>query len=146
MKNEFKPGELIYLVNRVDSVDLAKFKSTFGSKSVIAVDIETGNEYYGYGFAATPENRQALITLYGEDSVPRLPLSPEELTLKLLENQKYQLCKVSNYTNKEWQSNNVLKAIVHIGVCDEFIDSNGVGWTYGIPIDMNGNEIREIEE
>lgn len=143
MKNEFKPGELIYLVNRVDSVDLAKFKSTFGSKSVIAVDIETGNEYYGYGFAATPENRQALITLYGEDSVPRLPLSPEELTLKLLENQKYQLCKVSNYNNKEWQFNNVLKAIVHIGVCDEFIDSNGAEWTYGIPIDMNGNEIRE---
>lgn len=75
---------------------------------------------------------------------PELPLSPQEITLKLLENQKYQLCRVSNHST-DWKHNKNLKAIVHIGVFGEFLDNNGEGWTYGIPIDNNGNEITEIE-
>lgn len=73
-------------------------------------------------------------------------LKGSELTKKLLENQKFQLCKVSNHNNTEWQFNNVLKAIVRIGVFGEFIDSNGSSWTYGTPIDNNGDEIVVSEE
>ena len=71
-------------------------------------------------------------------------LKGSELTKKMLENQKFQLCKVSNHNNSEWDFNNVLKAVVRIGVFGEFIDSNGAEWTYGIPIDNNGNEIVEV--
>lgn len=76
----------------------------------------------------------------------REKLSPQEVALKLLENQKFQLCRVSNHINTEWQFNNVLKAVVRIGAFGEFIDNNGVSWTYGIPIDNNGNEIVVSEE
>lgn len=153
MKNEFKAGDLVFelkgdriavgkLTKRGENtVRLEGGSTTYISSSGYAL----GNLYLGKLFHATPENRVALVTLFGEDTVPKLPLSPQEVTLKLLENQKYQLCKVSNHNNKEWQYNSVIKVIVHIGVFGEFLDSNGAGWTYGIPVDNNGNEITEVE-
>lgn len=153
MNNEFKPGDLVFelkgdrigvgkLTKRGENtVRLEGGSTTYISSSGYAL----GDLYLGKLFHATPENRQALVTLFGEDAVPKLPMSPQEVTLKLLENQKYQLCRVSNHST-DWKHNKNLKAIVHIGVFGEFLDSNGEGWTYGIPIDNNGNEITEIEE
>lgn len=74
MNNQkFKQGETIYLIDKIGYVRLAKFVSIYGSKSVEAIDIETGNECRGFGFALTPENRAALVTLYSEYDVPKIP-------------------------------------------------------------------------
>lgn len=151
---KFKPGDLVFEVFEVSGIRLSKLVD--GGLGDANYPIATKSKtYVGTGkllndyklpsiFHATPEKRQALVALYGEDAVPKLPLSPQEITLKLLENQKYQLCKVSNHST-QWDFNNVLKAVIHIGVFNEFIDSNGASWTYGIPVDNNGNEITEIE-
>lgn len=144
MKNEFKVGEPIFLIDRINYVRLAKFHSSYGSKSVEAVDIETGDSCRGYGFAITPENREALVTLYGEDEVPELPLRGSDLTRKLLEKQKYVLCLVGSHSDecaRDWL----------LGVCiatavedDGFTLADGGFAYYAVPIDMNGNEITEI--
>lgn len=152
MGTKFKEGDLVYKVIERSKV---KLDTLFRANPYINLCSEDDTTYLDDGrqgewdgipsiFHATPENRQALVTLYGEDAVPKLPLSPQEITLKLLENQKYQLCRVSNHSTN-WKHNKNLKAIVHIGVFGEFLDSNGEGWTYGIPVDNNGNEITEIE-
>lgn len=153
MRNKFKAGDLVFEVSDIEGVSLTEV-TTFDNKTYSIKGNSGPYTANGQGFDnfksvpslfhATPENRQALVTLYGEDAVPKLPLSPQEITLKLLENQKYQLCRVSNHST-DWKHNKNLKAIVHIGVFGEFLDSNGQGWTYGIPIDINGNEITEIE-
>ena len=148
MKNEFKAGDLVFETLINGEMLLTKLSA----RGDYVCTRHASYNHYGINeqtpicqlLHATPENRQALVTLYGEDAVPKLPLSPQEITLKLLENQKYQLCRVSNHST-DWKHNKNLKAIVHIGVFGEFLDSNGEGWTYGIPVDNNGNEITEIE-
>ena len=149
VENEFKAGDLVFEI-RGGHIMLGTLKKHGGLPKLeggrftyLPSGCEFGDFYAGRLFHATPENRQALVTLYGEDAVPELPLSPQEITLKLLENQKYQLCRVSNHST-DWKHNKNLKAVVHIGVFGEFLDSNGEGWTYGIPVDNNGNEITEI--
>lgn len=157
MKNKFKAGDLVFELDFHAGIKLEVLKR----RPNLDGDANELSTRYGHNYSqcgkaypsfkvphllrATPENHKALVTLYGEDAVPKLPLSPQEITLKLLENQKYQLCRVSNHST-DWKHNKNLKAIVHIGVFGEFLDSNGEGWTYGIPIDNNGNEITEIEE
>lgn len=156
MNSKFKAGDLVFEVSFLNGIKLIEVTNNDDPIYTIKVGGETYTEN-GKKFAldtgcvpslllATPEMRENLVAIWGEDAVPKLPLSPQEVTLKLLENQKFQLCKVSNHNNTEWQFNNVLKAIVRIGAFGEFIDSNGSSWTYGTPIDNNGNEIVKTRE
>lgn len=143
---EFKPGDLIFLIDRIGFVCLAKYKSNYGSKSVEAVDIETNNCYWGYGFAATPENREALVTLYSEDEVPKLPLRGSELTMELLKQQKYVLCLVSNINEDNARRNDPPKVRIVSGMDKGWFNlTDGLVAEFAIPIDMDGNEITEFE-
>ena len=146
MNNNFEPGDLIFLIDRIGFVCLAKYKSNYGSKSVEAVDIETNNCYWGYGFAATPENREALVTLYSEDDVPRLPLRGSELTKELLKQQKYVLCLVSHISDDDARSTNppIVRTVVEAD--GRWFESvAGSVYMYAVPIDNHGHEITEIE-
>lgn len=149
MKDEFKAGDLIFLIDRVNYIRLAKYTANFGSKSVEAIDIETGDDCRGYGFAVTPENRQALVTLYGEDEVPELPLRGSDLTKKLLNKQKYVLCFCSDTNDDDCRENKKLSIISCFKdgfFYDREVDSHFAGWwKCAVPIDNNGNEITEIE-
>lgn len=94
-------------------------------------------------FHATPENRQALITLCGENEVPELPSYGSDLTRKLLKTQKYVLCKVSSYSDghaRELEDVRTICSTLNSG----FIREDGEFASYAVPIDMNGNEITEI--
>lgn len=158
MESKFKEGDLVFELDFYGGIRLEVLKK----KSHQDGDFHELTTRYGYNYSqcgraypnfkvphlihANQEMREKLVTIWGEDVVPKLPLSPQEATKKLLENQKFQLCKVSNHNNAEWNFNSVLKAVVHIGVFGEFIDSNGAEWTYGIPIDNNGNEIVRFVE
>ena len=146
MKNEFKAGEIIYLIDRIGCVRLAEFTSKYGSKTVEAVDATTDDSYLGVGFAVTRENREALVTLYGEDAVPELPLRGSELTKRLLEKQKYVLCWISAYSDDTARINKVLAAIQYIDDNSNlFTCVDGYSFCHAVPVDMNGNEITEIE-
>lgn len=145
MKNEFKVGEPIFLIDRINYVRLAKFHSRYGSSTVEAVDIETGDSCRGSGFAVTPENRQALVTLYSEDEVPELPLKGSELTKKLLEKHKYVMCWVCNHSDEQarkWPQGACIATAVED---DGFTLADGEFVEYAVPVDMDGNEMTELE-
>lgn len=155
MNSKFKAGDLVFEVSFLSGIRLVEVTNHEDPVYTIEGNGETytenGKKFDDAGgvpslLHATQEMREKLVAIWGEDAVPKLPLSPQEVTLKLLENQKFQLCKVSNHNNTEWQFNNVLKVIVRIGVFGEFIDSNGSSWTYGTPIDNNGDEIVKTRE
>lgn len=144
---EFKPGDLIFLINRANEILLAKFESYYGHNSVEAIDIISNIKYWGFGYAPTPENRQALVTLAGEDAVPKLPLLGSKLTTELLKNQNYVLCWTSKLSDDDARESKELNVIEYTGVKSGwFICINGYGYTHAVPIDMCGNEITEIEE
>lgn len=144
--NEFKPGELIFLIDRVNNVRLVKYVTNFGSKTVEARDTETDNDYLGYGFAATPENREALVTLYSEDEVPKLPLQGNELCKAMLDRgDKYVLCIVADEYEELTNSSKTVRVIYSRG-SDYFEDTAYDMWYFATPIDMNGNEITEYEK
>ncbi|WP_338412076.1 hypothetical protein MN210_18980 [Psychrobacter raelei] len=158
MKDEFKAGDLVFEVD--------EYYSEIKLASVIRVDPDAGdslaietknNSYASYGrnsvesklpsvFYATPENRQALVTLYGEDAVPELPLRGSELTRKLLEKQKYVLCLVSNINEDKARRNDPPKVGVVSGVISDWfrLADESVA-EFAVPVDNNGNEITEIE-
>lgn len=143
---EFKPGDLIFLINRANEILLAKFESYYGHNSVEAIDVISNIKYWGFGYATTPENRQALVTLSGEDAVPKLPLRGSELTRKLLEKQKYVLCRVSDYSDeraREWPQEICVVFAVDAG---GFTLVDGGFTKFAVPIDEHGYEITEIKE
>lgn len=157
MKNEFKVGDLVFEV-RGECIMVGKLtkrgentvRLEGGSTTYIPSGNALGNKYMGKLFHTTPENRQALVTLYGEDAVPKLPVRGSELTKKLLEKQKYVLCYVSDINDGDCRENQRLSVI------ERFEDGyfykgkvNGpfvCSWKFAVPVDMNGNEITEIEE
>lgn len=149
MKNVFKAGDLVFVVDTSNSVRLGEFDRTYSSKASQIIDSRTGECYFGFGYKATPENHQALVTLYGEDAVPKLPVRGSELTRKLLEKQKYVMCYCCDTSDDDCRKNKNIRIIA----CFEDgyfysgkVDSPFVAtWKYAVPIDNNGNEITEIE-
>lgn len=158
MKNEFKAGDLVFEILFCGEIKLVVLKPFNSDTYIVEGDIYTYtseglhdeyNERLPKIFHATPENRQALVTLYGEDAVPKLPVRGSELTKKLLEKQKYMLCYVSDTNDADCRENKRLSVI------ERFEDGyfykgkvNGpfvCSWKYAVPVDMNGNEITEIE-
>lgn len=154
MKNEFKVGDLVFEIDVRNGVELTTLSATNndtfsirGSRTRYLSD-GRGDPYAAIPslLHATPENRQALVTLYGEDAVPKLPLRGSELTRELLKKQKYVICWVNTYSD-EYARN--ASRMVHIATeveDDGFTLSNGGFAEYAVPVDMNGNEITEIEE
>ena len=98
VENEFKAGDLVFEI-RGGHIMLGTLKEHGGLLKLeggyityISSGCEFGDLYAGRLFHANRENRKGLVTLFGEDSVPKLPLRGSELTKKLLEKQKYVLC------------------------------------------------------
>lgn len=158
MKNEFKAGDLVFEVvpnRKIRLVGLTSNNAKF--YPVRSNDDSYTNEGYLFYdedgtpslFHATPENRQALVTLYGEDAVPELPLRGSELTKKLLERQKYVLCYVSDTNDGDCRENK-RPALITCFEDGYFYDGKVevtfvTTWKHAVPVDMNGNEITEIE-
>lgn len=156
MSNEFKAGDLAFELNFIKGISLLTLKgSRFGfnpellftpDNSYLKTGYEQDYEELPKLLHATPENRQALVTLYGEDAVPKLPVRGSELTRKLLEKQKYVLCLVSHTSDDKARSNNPPKVRTVVGVDRDWFESvTGLMNKYAVPIDNNGNEITEIE-
>lgn len=152
VKNEFKAGDLVFELTARGRVLLSKLSHMPLSDDCVSTDLAS---YTSQGineqlkvsrlFHATPENRQALVTLYGEDAVPELPVRGSELTKKLLERQKYVMCWVSNHSDeraREWHHS---AYIATASEDDGFTLADGGFALYAIPVDNNGNEITEIE-
>lgn len=153
VENEFKAGDLVFEI-RGGHIMLGTLKDYGGLLKLeggcftyLPSGCEFGDFYAGRLFHATPENRQALVTLYGEDAVPQLPLRGSELTKKLLEKQKYVLCLVSHTGGDDKaRSNNPPKVRTVVGVDRDWFESvTGLVNKHAVPIDNNGNEITEIE-
>lgn len=92
---------------------------------------------------ATKENRQALVTLYGEGAVPKLELTGGEAVKHLLGLQKYVLCQVSNISEDHARKGSVIALIDCADTILQFgsFYDGGDDWDYAVPIDMNGDEL-----
>lgn len=157
MKNEFKSGDLVFEIDARNGVELttlsATINDTFSIQGSIIFYLSDGRKgpYAAIPslLHATPENRQALVTLYGEDAVPKLPLRGSELTMRLLDKQKYVLCYVSDTNDGDCRENKMLSVIGRFE--DGYFYKGKVNgpfvcsWKYAVPVDNNGNEITEIE-
>lgn len=151
MKNEFKAGDLVFEI-RGGHILLGTLKDYEGLLKLeggyikyMSSGCEFGDWYAGRLFHATPENRQALVTLYGEDVVPELPLRGSELTKKLLEKQKYVLCLVSHVSDDNARKYEEPAVIEFMDDREEwFVCVDGHSYNHAVPVDMNGNEITEI--
>lgn len=152
MENEFKSGDLVFEI-RGGHILLGTLKDYGGILKLeggyiayTSSGCEFGDLYAGRLFHATPENRQALVTLYGEDAVPKLPLRGSELTKKLLEKQKYVLCWTAAQSDDIARKYEELAVIEFMDDREEwFVCVDGHGYNHAVPVDMNGNEITEIE-
>lgn len=152
MSNEFKAGNLVFEI-RGGHILLGTLKEHGGLLRLeggyityIASGCEFGDFYAGRLFHATPENRQALVTLYGEDAVPKLPVKGSELTKKLLEKQKYVLCWTAAQSDDIARKYEELAVIEFMDDMEEwFVCVDGYGYNHAVPVDNNGNEITEIE-
>ena len=92
---------------------------------------------------ATKENRQALVTLYGEQAVPKLELTGGEAVKHLLGLQKYVLCQVSNISEAHARVGSVIALIDCADTILPFgsFYDGGDDWDYAVPSDMNGQEV-----
>lgn len=154
MSNEFKAGDLVFEIDARNGVELitlsATISDTFNIRGSSICYLSDGRRgpYAEIPslLHATPENHQALVTLYGEDAVPKLPVRGSELTKKLLEKQKYVLCLVSHISDDKARSVNPPKLRIVTGVDGDYFNTpGGILAEFAVPIDMDGNEITEIE-
>ena len=155
MKNEFKSGDLVFEIDARNGVELTTLSATIddtfsihGSSIFYLSDGRKG-PYAAIPslLSATPENRQALVTLYGEDAVPEIPLRGSELTKRLLEKQKYVLCWTAAQSDDIARRYEELAVIEFMDDREEwFVCVDGHGYNHAVPIDMNGNEITEIDK
>lgn len=156
MKNELKAGDLVFELTASKGILLTTICRVKSCEYYLSTDHAT---YTGQGvnaqlpisrlFHATPENRQALVTLYGEDAVPKLPLRGSELTKRLLKKQKYVLCFCSDTNDDDCRDNKKLSIITYFKegyfYDREVVSPFSATWKCAVPIDNNGNEITEIE-
>ena len=153
MSSKIKAGDLVFEISNNRGIGLAKVsfcdKDLYPIKGILGGyttdGCEFGSDKIPSLLHATPENRQALVTLYGEDAVPKLPVRGSELTKKLLEKQKYVLCLTSDVSDDEARTK---ATAMPIGSYNGFfwLPNKHNEWRYAVPIDNNGNEITEIEE
>lgn len=147
---EFKAGDLVFEMSSKGKILLSRL----GVMPLSDDCVSTETSYYtsqGVNeqskssrlFHATKENRQALVTLYGEDAVPKLELSGGEAVKHLLGLQKWVLCQVSNISETHARKGDVIALIDCADTILPFgsFYDGGDDWEYAVPIDMNGEEI-----
>lgn len=153
---EFKPGDLVFELDFHGGIHLEVLKGNPNSAlGFHKLTTRYGSNYSQCGRAysrfkvphlihATPENRQALVTLFGEEAVPKIPLRGSELTKKMLERQKYVLCLVSNISEDSARNSHPPLVRLVYGVVNNWFGLyEGSVAEFAIPIDMDGNEITE---
>lgn len=158
VKNKFKAGDLVFELDFHGGIKLETLKEKshkdgdFHKLSTRYDHIysQCGRLYPSFKMPhllhATPEMREKLVAIWGEDAVPKLPLRGSELTKRLLEKQEYVLCWVSVQSDDDARRWNELAVIDYVE--DEegwFTCINGEGYNHAVPVDNNGNEITEIE-
>lgn len=153
MKNEFKAGDLVFELDFVSGFKLTvltayidptyplKGSSDLYTANGLDIDNDTGVPSL---LPATQEIREKLVAIWGEDAVPKLPLRGSELTKEFLKQQKYVLCRVSDYSDERARELNDVRTI-RMAHCGEFLREDGEFANYAVPIDYNGNEITEIK-
>lgn len=154
MKTNFKAGQLVFEVNaRLGDIKLetpvAKDRRIDDSPYLLRT---ARNSYTVEGamfeddsvptlIHATPANRAALVTLYGEDKVPQLPISGSALTATLLESQKFVLAWVGDASEEQAREDAHLKMICGRNR-HSFEDIESIPWAYAVPVDpITGEEI-----
>lgn len=80
-----------------------------------------------------------------QNEVSELPLRGSELTKKLLEQQKYVFCLVSDVSDEEARKHSMLAIIESYTIRNWFSEAGSGLYRYAVPVDINGNEITEIE-
>lgn len=150
MKTNFKAGQLVF-ENTFHGIELSKLEGQTNGPENYPLETETdtytedGKMFDTHAlprlFHATPANRAALVTLYGEDKVPQLPISGSVLTATLLESQKFVLAWVDDASEEQAREDAHLKRI-----CGRnrhgFEDIESIPWAYAVPVDpITGEEI-----
>ena len=151
MDKEFKAGDWVFEISHKEGIHLTKISSannpTFPLRGKLMCYITDGRFYpeteLPHLLHATLENRQALVTLYGERAVPKLELTGGEAVKHLLKSQKYVLCWVSDDSEAHAREGNVVALIDCADTILPFgsFYDGGDDWDYAVPIDMNGDEL-----
>lgn len=151
MSEEFKEGDWVFEVSHKEGIHLTKISSadnlTFPLRGKLMCYMTDGRFYPDAEVPsllyATPKNRQALVTIYGEQAVPKLELSGGEAVKHLLKSQKWVLCWVSDVSEAHAREGNVVALIDCADTILPFgsFYDGGDDWDYAVPIDMNGKEI-----
>lgn len=157
VKNEFKPGDLVFEVSHGEGVFLTRLSETVQDTYEIRGQVMCYLHDGRYStcavlpllFHATPEMREKLVAIWGEDAVPELPLRGSELTRKLLEKQKYVICFCSDTNDDDCRENKrpvLIRYFKEGYFYNRDVDSPYADtWKHAVPIDNNGDEITEIE-
>lgn len=116
------------------------------------IDPVTGHKTIGsavpYVVHATKDNEHHLKAIFGP-TVPKIPLTGNELANKILRRQKYIVARVSNESQRDTMFGPV-RLIKSLG--EDAADTPGYYyvedstdelWRYATPVDMNGVEIKE---
>ena len=151
MVKEFKEGDWVFEVSHKEGIHLTKISSadnlSFPLRGKLMCYMTDGRFYPDAEVPsllyATAENRQALVTLYGEQSVPKLELTGGEAVKHLLGLQKWVLCWVSDDSEAHAREGNVVALIDCADTILPFgsFYDGGDDWDYAVPIDMNGDEL-----
>lgn len=80
-----------------------------------------------------------------QNEVSELPLRGSELTKKLLEQQKYVFCLVSDVSDEDARKHSMLAIIESYTIRNWFSEAGSGLYRYAVPIGNNGDEIMEIE-
>ena len=147
MGEEFKAGDWVFetLLNGEIRLEKLNQKGENVSTKYASYNKDGVNEQMPISklIRATKENRQALVTLYGEDAVPKLELTGGEAVKHLLGLQKWVLCWVSDDSEAHAREGNVVALIDCADTILPFgsFYDGGDDWDYAVPIDMNGDEL-----
>lgn len=112
-------------------------------------NVSVGPSALPYVIHATRENENHLKAIFGEELVPKIPLTGNELADKLLRRQKYIVARVSNESQRDTTFGPVrlVKALheddLEASDYSYSEESTDALWRYATPVDMNGVEINE---
>lgn len=155
-RQTFKTGQTAYEVSPDKGVLLTKLKPTdceiytvLGQAEAYTSDGRIfADERLPSLFLANEENYKALCGLFGEDAVPKLPPSPNEIMIELLKGGSH-IALASNLSYEAARKNKNTLLIESIESYDEnsgYFYSNNYRWEYVIAVDSRGNEITELPE
>lgn len=155
--NLFNKNDLVFVVDTDYGIQLTNLTEEEDGGLYIynpikfAIDPVTGNKTIGsalpYVVHATQDNEWRLKDIFGENLVPKIPLTGNQLANKLLRKQRYIVARVSNESQRDTAfgpvrliaTNQTGKGIKY----DYIEESTEEKWKYVSPTDMNGIEIKE---